>query len=153
MFAIGRVKVAAVALVGCWLLTIAVDVVLVELAPARLVPASLAIGNTVGQLVVAVPLLLVTRRICGRAAVQGARHAALAGLAAGAAGAVVGAGICLAIPDTGKLLDAAVAVVAAAFSVITFGSVAYALDRGDLKTVVTRLRRGRRPAPPAAEEP
>jgi putative peptidoglycan lipid II flippase len=153
MFAIGRVKVAAVALGGCWLLTIVVDVVLVELAPARLVPASLAIGNTVGQLVVAVPLLLVTRRICGRAAVQGARHAALAGLAAGAAGAVVGAGICLAIPDASKLLDAAVAVVAAAFSVIAFGSVAYALDRGDLKTVVTRLRRGRRPAPPAAEEP
>jgi hypothetical protein len=78
---------------------------------------------------------------------------ALAGLAAGAAGAVVGAGICLAIPDTGKLLDAAMAVVAAAFSVITFGAVAYALDRGDLKTVVTRLRRGRRPPPPAAEEP
>jgi len=152
MFAIGRVKVAAAALGGCWLLTIVVDVVLVELAPARLVPASLAIGNTVGQLVVAVPLLLVTRRICGRAAVRGARHAALAGLAAGAAGAVVGAGICLAIPDTGKLLDAAVAVVAAAFAVITFGSVAYTLDRGDLKTVVARLRRGRRPAPPSADE-
>ena len=40
--------------------------------------------------------MLVTRRICGPAAVQGAGHAALAGLAAGAVGAGVGVAVCLA---------------------------------------------------------
>src|SRR5207249_2729944 len=104
---------------------------------------SLALGNSVGQLVVAVPLMLATRRICGRAAVQGTRHAALAGLAAGAAGAAAGVAVCLAISVTGKPLQAAVAVVAAACAVFAFGSVAYALDRGDLKAVVARIRRSR----------
>ena len=44
MFVIGRLKVAAVALAGSWLITIVADVVLVELVPARLVVAALALG-------------------------------------------------------------------------------------------------------------
>jgi hypothetical protein len=68
-------------------------------------------------------------------------HAALAGLAAGALGAAVGVAVTLAVPVSGKLLDAAVAVLAAGGAVITFGAVAYLLDRGDLKTVAGRLRR------------
>jgi putative peptidoglycan lipid II flippase len=141
MFAIGRLKVAAAALAGCWLLTIAVDVVLVEMAPARLVAAALAAGNTVGQTAVAIPLVLATRRICGRAAVRGTGHATLAGLAAGAVGAGVGVAVCLAAPVSGKLAAASVAVVAAGGAVIAFGIVAYLLDQGDLKAVVARLRR------------
>ena len=86
MFVIGRLKVAAVALAGSWLVAIVAYVVLVPLVPARLVVAALALGTTIGQTVVAIPLVFVTRKICGPAAVQGARHAALAGLAACAAG-------------------------------------------------------------------
>ncbi len=92
MFVIGRLKVAAAALAGSWLITIVADVVLVELVPARLVVAALALGTTIGQTVVAIPLVFVTRRICGPAAVQGARHAALAGLVACAAGVRGGRG-------------------------------------------------------------
>ena len=66
MFVLGRLKIAAVALAGSWLLTIVATVVLVELAPPRLVVAALALSITIGQTAVAIPLVLVTRRIRAR---------------------------------------------------------------------------------------
>ena len=120
-----------------------IDIVLAELVPPHLVAAALAIGNTVGQTAVAIPLLIVTRRICGRPALRGAGHAMLAGLAAGAIGAAAGLGVCLAAPVSGKLASGAVALVAVAVAVIAFGVVAYLLDRGDLKTVVAHILRRR----------
>ncbi len=141
MFVIGRLKVAAAALAGSWLITIVADVVLVELVPARLVPAALALGITIGQTVVAIPLVFVTRRICGPAAVQGTRHAALAGLAACAAGAAVGVAVSLAVPLHHKLVAVMLAVPAAGCSIIAFGVVAYLLDDGDLKAVLAWVRR------------
>jgi putative peptidoglycan lipid II flippase len=140
MFVIGRLKVAAAALGGSWLVAIVADVVLGELAPPRLVPAALALGITIGQTVVAVPLVFVTRRICGPAAVRGTRHAALAGLAAGAAGAAVGVAVSLAVPLHHKLVAIAVAIPAAICAIIAFGVVAYFLDRGDLRTVLAWVR-------------
>ena len=144
MLVIGRLKVAAVALAGSWVVVIVADVVLAELAPARLVVAALALGNTIGQTVVAIPLIVVTRRICGRAAVEGTGHAMLAGLAAGVAGAAAGVAVSLAGSGGGKLLAAALAVVAAACAAVAFGAVAFLLDRGDLRSVADRLRRLRR---------
>ena len=146
MFAIGRLKVAAAAVAGSWLAVIAAQVVLAELAPARLVVAALALAFTIGQTVVAIPLVIATRRICGQAAVQGIGHAALAGLAAGVAGAAVGVALCLAMPVSGRLLAVGVAVVAAGGAVLVFGASAYILDQGDLKAVAAWIRRvGRRP--------
>ena len=141
MFVIRRLKVAAAALAGSWVITIVADVVLVQLVPARLVPAMLALGTTIGQLVVALPLVVVTRRICGPAAVQGARHAALTGLAACAAGAAVGVAVSLAVPLHHKLVAVALAVVAAGCAIIVFGIVAYFLDRDDLKAGLAWVRR------------
>ena len=141
MFVIGRLKVAAAALAGSWAVVIVADVVLAELVPPHLVPAALALGNTIGQTVVAIPLVFVTRRICGPAAVQGARHAALAGLAAGVAGAVVGVAVSLAVPLHHKLVAFALAVPAAAVAIIAFGVVAYFLDDGDLRAVLAWARR------------
>ena len=145
MLAIGRLKVAAAAVAGSWLLVVVADVVLVGLAPARLVVAALALGNT-GQTVVAIPLVAATRRICGRAAVEGTGHAMLAGLAAGTVGAAVGVAVSLADTGGGKLLSAGIAVAAAACATVAFGVIAFLLDRGDLRTVVGRLRRLRRAA-------
>ena len=141
MFVIGRLKIAAAALAGSWLIMIVADVVLVELVPARLVVAVLALGTTIGQTVVAIPLVFVTRRICGPAAVQGTRHAALAGLAACAAGSAVGLAVSLAVPLHHKLVAVVVAVPAAGCAIIAFGVVAYFLDDGDLKFVLAWLRR------------
>jgi putative peptidoglycan lipid II flippase len=141
MFALGRLKVAAAALAGSWLLVIVADVVLAWLAPARLVVPALALGCTIGQTAVAIPLVIATRRIRGPAAVQGVGHAAIAALAAGVAGAAVGVAVSLALPVTEKLLAAGVAMLAAGCAVIVFGVVAYILDDGDLRTVMERLRR------------
>jgi putative peptidoglycan lipid II flippase len=141
MFAIGRLKIAAAALAGSWLLVIVADVLLAELAPPRLVVAALALGNTIGQTVAVVPLVITTRRVCGPSALVGVNHAAGAGQAAGLVSAVAGILVCLLAPTGGKLISAGVAVLAAGCAVVAFGVVAYVLDRGDLKAVAGRLRR------------
>jgi putative peptidoglycan lipid II flippase len=127
---------------GSWLIATAADVILTEFAPARLVVAALALGNTIGQVVVAVPLVLVVRRIRGRASVQGTAHAALAGLAAAAAAAAAGVAVGLALPASHKLVAAGVAVLAASAAVIVYGVVIYLLDDGDLRAGLARLRQG-----------
>ncbi len=144
MFVIGRLKVAAAALAGSWVLVIVADVVLAELAPHRLVPAALSLGYTIGQTVVAVPMVAITRRICGPAALQGVGRATLTGLAAGAAGVAVGVAISVAVPLHHKLEAFAVAVPAAVFAILAFLVVAYLLDDGDLRAIVARLRRAAR---------
>jgi putative peptidoglycan lipid II flippase len=141
MFALRRLKVAAVALTGSWLLVIAADVVLAGLAPPHLVVPALALATTIGQTAAAIPLVVVTRRICGKAAVQGVTRAALAGLAAAAVGGAVGVAVSLAAPAGSKLLAAGVSVVAAGCAVIAFGAVAYFLDDGDLRAVLGQVRR------------
>ena len=136
MFAIGRLKATAAALTGSWLLVIVADVLLAELIPARWVVAALALGNTVGQTIVAIPLVLATRRICGRAAVQGTGHAALAGppgpwapgLASPSAWSCLSAGSCRR-GRGGRMLRG---------RRLRRGRVRP--DRGDLRTVVARLR-------------
>jgi putative peptidoglycan lipid II flippase len=141
MFVVGRLKLAAAALAGSWLLVIVADMVLTELVPSRWVVAALALGNTIGQTVVAIPMLIFTRRICGKAAVRGVNHAGLAGLAAGAAGAVVGVAVSMAVPLHHKLEAFAVAVPAACAAIVAFGVVAYVLDDGDLAAVLAWVRR------------
>jgi hypothetical protein len=91
----------------------------------------------------AIPLVIATRRIRGKAAVQGVGHAALAGLAAAAVGAAVGVAVSV-VPLSGKLLALGVAVVAAACAVVAFAVVSYLLDRGDLKALAPRLRQALR---------
>jgi len=141
MFALGRLKVAAVALTGSWLLVIAADLVLAELVPARQVVPALALGSTIGQTVMAVPLVVATRAIRGKAALQGFGHATLTGLAAGAVGAAVGVAVSQAVPMSSKALASAIAVVAACCAVLAFGVVSYLLDRGDLRELIPRLLR------------
>ena len=141
MFALRRIKVAAVALTGSWLLVIAADVVLAGLAPPHLVVAALALATTIGQTAAAIPLVVATRRICGKAAVQGVTRAALAGLAASAVASAVGVAVSVVAPAGGKLVAAGVSVVAAACAVIAFGAVAYFLDDGDLRAVLGQVRR------------
>jgi putative peptidoglycan lipid II flippase len=136
MFVIGRLKLAAAAVAGSWLVVIVACLVLVPLVPARQVVAALALGTTIGQTVVAIPLVFATRKICGPAAVQRAWHAALAGLVACAAGSAVGVAISLAVPLHHKLVAVALAVPAAGGAIIAFGVVAYILDEGDLKAVL-----------------
>jgi putative peptidoglycan lipid II flippase len=140
MLAIGRLKVAAVAVSASWLMSMAAMAILAELAPAHLVVAALALGTTIGQTAAAIPLVIVTRRIRGPAAVHGVGRAAIAGLAAAAAGATAGAAVSNALPVSHKLLDAGVGVAAASCAIIAFAVVAFLLDDGDLRAVLSRLQ-------------
>jgi len=141
LLALGRLKAAAAGLAGSGLLILVAQVVLAELAPARMVVGALALGNTIGSTGAAIPLVFATRRIRGKAAVQGVGRAALAGVAAGAVGAVIGAGISIVLPVSHKLLYAVVGAVAAGFAILAFGVVAFFLDDGDLREVMARLSR------------
>jgi putative peptidoglycan lipid II flippase len=141
MFVVGRLKIAAAALAGSWVITIVADLVLVQVVPDWLVPGALALGTTIGQTVVVVPLVSLTRRICGPASVRGAGHAALAGLAACVIATVVGVAISLAVPLHHKLEAVLLAMPAAGCAILAFGVVAYFLDDGDLKAILAWARR------------
>jgi putative peptidoglycan lipid II flippase len=140
LLALGRLKVAGIALAGSGLLQLVAQVVLAEIVPPRLVVGALALGMTIGPTGVAIPLVIVTRRIRGRAAVEGTGRATVAGGAAAVVGAVVGVAVSIAVPVHHKLLYGVVGAVAAACAIGAFFVVAYRLDDGDLRVVVARLR-------------
>jgi putative peptidoglycan lipid II flippase len=154
MFALGRLKVAAVGLVGSWLLVIAADLILGNLAQPRQLVAALALGTTIGQTLMAIPLVIATRGIRGPAAVRGVGQTMMTGLVAAVAGAAVGAGIGLVLPASGRATAGGVAVLAGTGAVLVFAAVAYPLviitnrgisasERGAVRPPVRRPRHRR----------
>jgi putative peptidoglycan lipid II flippase len=141
MFALGRLRAAAVGLIGISLLGAVISVPLVVYGPPRLAVAFLVLGSTVAQLGVAIPMVVAIRRIRGRAAVEGVGRAALASLAAGVAGSAAGLAVTLAAPAGGKLHDIGAGSVGAVVAILAFGMVAYVLDGGELRAALRRLRR------------
>lgn len=141
LFALGKLKVACFGLVGQMLLPAALSFPMVLLAPPRLTVGALALASSIGQLAVAVPMVAATRRLRGPAAVAGLGHATLAGVAAAAAGAAAGLGVTLVMPTGGTVFETGAGAVSALLAIVVFGVVAYALDKGDLRAVVGRLRR------------
>jgi putative peptidoglycan lipid II flippase len=141
LFALGKLKVAAIGLVAQQLLPAVLCVPLVLLAPAHLTVAAIALANSAGLLVVAIPMVAATRRLRGPAAVAGVGHATLAGIAAAAAGSAAGLAVTLVMPTNGTILETCAGLVSTMLAVLVFGVVAYALDKGDLRAVAERLRR------------
>jgi len=152
LLAARRLRLAAIAVAGSSIVALLAQLVLVPLVPARFVVGALALGNTIGLTAVAIPFVLVTRRVLGRAALAGVRRATLAGLAAAAGGALAGVAVSLALPGTGRLTEAGVAVLAAGCAVVVFAGIAFCLDDGDLRAglrwLLAALRRFRQPGPP-----
>jgi putative peptidoglycan lipid II flippase len=144
LFACGRSRVAALAMVGGWLLVIAADVVAVALVPARWVVPVLGLGNTIGLTVSGIALLGAVGQARGRAALRGAGRAAGAGLAGALAGGAAGVAVSAAFPVSGFLRNAGVAILACGCVVVVFGLATLLLDGGDLRAVATRAR-GRLP--------
>jgi putative peptidoglycan lipid II flippase len=140
LLAQGRGRVTAAALVAGWLLVIAVDVVAVSLVSARWVVPVLGMGNTIGMTVAGAGLLLAVRRVRSGAALRGLARSAGAGCAGAVAGAAVGAAASTVVPVSGFLPNAVLAVLAATCAGLVFALIAWALDRGDLRALVTRLR-------------
>jgi putative peptidoglycan lipid II flippase len=141
LLADSRNRVAAVAMAGGWLIVIVADVIAVELVPARWVVPMLGLGNTVGMVLSGAALLVAVRRARGAAALHGTARAAAAGLAGALAGTAAGAGLSAAVPVTGFIPNAIIALLACCCAAIGFGAVAFFLDGGDLRAVLARVRR------------
>jgi putative peptidoglycan lipid II flippase len=141
MLAVGRLRIAAAAVASCALVGVLAQLALVAVVPPRLVVAALALGYTIGQTAVAIPLVALTRRVLGKPTVAGVGRATLAGLVAAAGASVVGVGVSLALPGSHRLIAALAGVVAAGCAVVAFGAIAFRLDDGDLRVVLAVMRR------------
>jgi len=140
LFADGRAKPAAAALVAGWLLVIAADVAAVALVPSRWVVPILGLGNSIGLSAGGLALLAVVRGIRGRAALRGTGRAAAAGLAGAVAGVAAGVAVSAAAPAGDFAANAAVTVAACGCVLLVFLMTALLLDGGDLRAVLGRVR-------------
>jgi putative peptidoglycan lipid II flippase len=145
LLADGRYWLAGAWMSAGWLLAIVVDVVVVQLVPARWVVPVLGLGNTVGLTAAGLGLLASVRRVRGSGALTGASRAAAVGLVGAVASAVAGSAAVGSLRLSGFLLNAALGMLACACVLIVFGLIAYRADRGDLRLAVTRVLR--RPGP------
>jgi putative peptidoglycan lipid II flippase len=136
-----RHRVAGVAMVGGWLLVIVADVIAVMLVSGRWVVPALGAGNTAGLVIGGVALVVAVRRARGPAALRGTARAAASGLAAAVAGAAAGAAVSVAVPVSGFLLNAILALAAAACVIAVFAVVSLVLDAGDTRAVLARVTR------------
>jgi putative peptidoglycan lipid II flippase len=145
LLAVGRTRSAATAVAAGWLVVIGADLILVTLAPGRLVVAMLALGNTLGLTVAGVALSVAARRGRGRPALAGLGRVAVSGMAAAAIGGAAGGGTAIAliaaVPSAGPVADALIAVLAAGCATAAFVAVAYLPDGSELRAAVTRARR------------
>jgi len=141
LFASHRSRVAAIALVGGWLVVIAFDVAVVPLVGVRWVVPVLGFGNTVGLTAAGVALLVAVRAARGDGALHGAGRVAGAGLAGAVAGAAAGALVSAGLPVTGFFPNAAVCILACASAALAFGAIVLVLDRGDLRAAAARVTR------------
>jgi peptidoglycan biosynthesis protein MviN/MurJ (putative lipid II flippase) len=140
LFADGRARLAAVALVAGWLLVIVADVIAVALVPPRWVVPVLGLGNTAGLTACGLALLAVVRGMRGRSALRGTARAALAGLAGAVAGVAAGAAVSTGLPVHGFLPNAGIAILACGCVAVAFGAAVLVLDGGDLRAVLARIR-------------
>jgi peptidoglycan biosynthesis protein MviN/MurJ (putative lipid II flippase) len=138
LFANGRNRVAAAALVGGWLVVIAVDVAAVPLVDARWVVPVLGLGNTIGLTFTGIVLYVAVRGTRGSAALNGSGRAAWAGLVGAVTGGAVGALVSASLPVSGFIPNAMVTLLACLGAAAAFGVAALVLDGGDLRALVAR---------------
>jgi putative peptidoglycan lipid II flippase len=140
MLAARHTRVAAMAVGVGWLVVVVADIVLVGLAPGRWVVGMLALGSSIGLTVTSIALVIAVRRARGRAALAGTGRVAVAGVAAAAAGGGVGAGMAAVLPMNGPVTATLFAGLAAGCAVAVFALIAYVLDGGELRAIVSRVR-------------
>jgi putative peptidoglycan lipid II flippase len=144
LLADGRNRAAAIALVAGWAVVIVADLIVVPLVrPTEVVPV-FGLANTIGMTASGIALLVAVGRTRGAAALRGSWRAIGAGLAGAAAGAAAGFGLIALAPvseQSGRWLNAGLAVGAGAIVLVAFGAVVAVLDGGDLRSVLGRLRR------------
>jgi putative peptidoglycan lipid II flippase len=138
LFASGRNRLAAVSLVGGWVVVTAVDVAAVPLVASRWVVPVLGLGNTIGLTYAGIALLIAVRASRGTAALRGSARAAGAGLVGALAGGATGALLAARFHVAGFVPNAAVTLLVCACAAAVFGAAALALDGGDLRALAAR---------------
>lgn len=137
LYAQGRGRDAAVAIVAGWAAVIIADIALVAAMPARDAVVALGLGNAAGMTLSGVLLLAATRAAAGGAAAAGLPRALGAGLAGGAVAAVAG-GWTGSWGAPGPLASAGLAAVAAIVALGVFAAIVLAVDGSDIRAVVAR---------------
>jgi putative peptidoglycan lipid II flippase len=140
LFACRRARVAAAAVTGGWILVIAADLIIVPLVPRSWVVPGLGLGNTIGLTVAGAALLAAVHRALGRAALHGVPRASAAALAGALAGAAAGTGLSAALRVYGFLPNVAVMLLACVCAVLAFALVVFALDGGEMRSLLTQAR-------------
>jgi putative peptidoglycan lipid II flippase len=137
MYAEGRGRRAAVAVVSGWAVVAIADVVLVVLLPASDTVLALGIGNAIGMTMAGLLLLRSVRTTAGSTALHGLSRAfgagVVGGVLAGAAGWWVGA-----FGSPGPVASAGLALAAAAVALAVYGVVVLIADAGDTRTALSR---------------
>jgi len=142
LYARRRNGAPAAAIAGGWLLVIVADVLIVPFVPAARVVPVLGLGTTFGLTVSGIALLVLVRRERGAAALRGVPRAFLAGLAGCAAGAVAGSALSALLPaESGLLVNVGLSVLVTVVVAGVFAVVVLGLDGGDLRSVLSQLRR------------
>ncbi|GAA2736946.1 murein biosynthesis integral membrane protein MurJ [Actinocorallia aurantiaca] len=140
LYACGRGRESAKAVVIGWVTVLVANVVLVQLAPKDWVVAAFGLGNTLGMSVAGVLLLVALVRARGLAAVEGLPRAALGGLLGGAVGAAAGYSTAAAFGVDGQLHNLLSAAAAALAAALVFSAVAAFMSRDDLREILARRR-------------
>jgi putative peptidoglycan lipid II flippase len=138
LYACGRARAAAVAIVIGWTGVLVADVAVAIVVPADWVVAALGLGNTIGMSVAGGLLLVALGRARGRAALAGFGRAALAGLFAGVAGALAGYGCARGLDMSGRPANLGVAALAAVIAGGVYLAISYVIDRRDLRAALSR---------------
>jgi putative peptidoglycan lipid II flippase len=138
LFAAGKGRASAGATVAGWLAVLAADIAAVSAVPQGWRVAALGLGNTIGMSVAGGLLLAALVRARGRACVRGLPRAAGAGLAGALGGGLAGYGLAWVVGAGGQLMNAGVALAAAAVASAVFLMIVYPIDGGDLAAVLRR---------------
>ena len=125
---------------------IVADVAIVPFIPrSRVVPA-LGLGTTIGLTAAGIALLVLVRRGAGSAPLAGMWRAFGAGLAGCLCATAAGTGLAMVIRASGFFPNVAASVAVSAVVTGVFLAVAAALDGGDARAAIARLRSPRVPA-------
>jgi putative peptidoglycan lipid II flippase len=141
LYARGSGRAATVAIVVGWATAMAADLALTTSLPPRWTVVGLGLGNAIGMTVAAILLLVALRRETDGGGLVNLSRAAAGGAAAALVGASAGFGVARWFGPSGPVFSFGQAVVVGLVTLGVFGAVALLLDKGDLRRLLTRLRR------------
>lgn len=142
LYAAGRHRVSAAAVVSGWAAAAAVDVALAITVPAGSVVAAFGVGNTVGMTLGGVLLLGALVATRGRRAASGLGRALIAGVLGGLAGYAAGAAVVAALGPAGTWASVGICGAGGAAAAAAAAVVSAVIDAPDTRAVAARLAGG-----------